>query len=202
MSLYQIIPMDGYDNNEGEVTVCSSLVKGPRTIPLLLTNSANKTIRIKQGEELAQAYPIREIKQVRIRNENMSRNKTEVYELRDEDITDPETYRRKLKGLLSSNQEVIAMTDKELGQTETVEMRIDTSDHPPIKLRPFRTPIHKRKLMEEAVNKMMDLGMIERSKSPWSFPIVIVEKKDGRHRFCVDFCQLNTIKKPLAVPSL
>ena len=50
------------------------------------------------------------------------------------------------------------------------------------------------------MNEMMDSGMIERSKSPWSFPIVIVEKKDGGHRFCVDFRQLNSITKPLAVP--
>ncbi len=56
-----------------------------------------------------------------------------------------------------------------------MEMRIDTGDHPPIKLRPYRAPIHKRKLVEEAVNEMMNSGMIERSKSPWSFPIVIVE---------------------------
>ena len=80
-----------------------------------------------------------------MRNENRSRNKTEVNELRDEDITVPESYRRKLKGLLRSNRELIAMTDKELGQTNTVEMGIDTGDHAPINLRPYRTPIHKRK---------------------------------------------------------
>ena len=68
--LYQIITTDGYDNNEGEVTVCNSLVKGSVAVPLFLTNSANKTIRIKRGEELAQAYPVREVDQVRIRNEN------------------------------------------------------------------------------------------------------------------------------------
>ena len=79
-----------------------------------------------------------------------------------------------LKGLLSSNREVIAMTNKELGQTKTVEMRINTGDHPPIKLRPYRPPVHKRKLVKEAVKEMMDSGMIERSKSPWSSPIVIV----------------------------
>ena len=83
---------------------------------------------------------------MRIRNEDRFRNRTEVNELSDEDITGPERYRR-LKGLLRSNREVIAMTDKELGQT--VEMRIDTGDHPYIKLRPYRTPIHKRKLVEE-----------------------------------------------------
>ena len=81
--------------------------------------------------------------------------------------------------MLRSNREVIAMTDKELGQTKTVEMKIDNGNHPPIKLRPYRNPIHRRKLVEEAVNEMMDSGMVERSKSPWGFHIVIVEKKDG-----------------------
>ena len=75
---------------------------------------------------------------MRIRNENRFRNRTEVNELRGEDITVPERYRRRLKGLLRSNREVITMTDKELGQTKTVEIRIYTGDHPPIKLRPYR----------------------------------------------------------------
>ena len=64
---------------------------------------------------------------MRIRNENRSGNRTEVNELRGEDITVPERYRRKLKGLLSSNREVIAMTNKELGQTKTVEIYTVTS---------------------------------------------------------------------------
>ena len=46
---------------------------------------------------------------------------------------------------------------------------------------------------------MLRAGVIERSVSPWSFPIVIVSKKDGGHRFCVDFRALN-ITKPLAYP--
>lgn len=41
--------------------------------------------------------------------------------------------------------------------------------------------------------------MIERSRSPWSFPIAVVDKKDGGHRFCVDFRKLNAFSKPLAV---
>lgn len=41
--------------------------------------------------------------------------------------------------------------------------------------------------------------MIERFKSPWSFPIVVVDKKDGGCRFCADFMKLNAISKPLAV---
>lgn len=46
--------------------------------------------------------------------------------------------------------------------------------------------------MEEAVKDMLKTGVIERSESPWSFPIVVVDKKD-----CVDFRKLNVISKTL-----
>lgn len=52
--------------------------------------------------------------------------------------------------------------------------------------------------MEEAVQGMLESGMTERSESPWSFPIVVVDKKDGG----VDFSKLNAVSKPLAVPLL
>ena len=81
-----------------------------------------------------------------------------------------------------------------------VTMEINTGEHPLIKLRPYRTPIYKRRVVEEAVGDMLDSGIIERSKLPWSFSIVIMEKKGRRHRLCVDFRQLNAIIKPLAVP--
>lgn len=46
---------------------------------------------------------------------------------------------------------------------------------------------------------MFDSGMTEISISSWSFPIVMVGKKDERHRSCVDFKKLNAVSKPLAV---
>ena len=61
-------------------------------------------------------------------------------------------------------------------------MKIDTGNNPPIKLKPYRTPIHKRKLVEETLNEMLEARGIERYKSAWSFPIVVVDKKDE----CID----------------
>ena len=47
---------------------------------------------------------------------------------------------------------------------------------------------------------MLEAGVIRRSKSPWSFPVVIVDKKDGSKRFCVDFRKLNQVTKPNSYP--
>ena len=47
---------------------------------------------------------------------------------------------------------------------------------------------------------MLDANVIRRSRSPWSFPVVIVDKKDGSKRFCVDFRKLNQISKKNSYP--
>ena len=80
-------------------------------------------------------------------------------------------------------------------------MRIDTGTHAPIRKRPYRTPLKQRKMIDSAVDEMMQAGIIERSNSLWGFPIVLVEKKDGSKRFCVDFRALNKMKyaRPLPV---
>ncbi len=47
---------------------------------------------------------------------------------------------------------------------------------------------------------MLEAKIIARSKSPWSFPVVIVDKKDGSKRFCVDFRALNKVTKANSYP--
>ena len=47
---------------------------------------------------------------------------------------------------------------------------------------------------------MLEAKVIERSQSPWSFPLVVVKKKDGSDRMCVDFRTLNKIVRPVSYP--
>ena len=49
--------------------------------------------------------------------------------------------------------------------------------------------------MKEEVEKMLADHVIRPSTSPWATPIVLVQKKDGGVRFCVDFCKLNQVTK-------
>lgn len=78
-------------------------------------------------------------------------------------------------------------------------MKINTGDHAPIKLKPCRRCLHRRALVKGSVRDMLETGIFGRSEFPWSFPVVVIDKKDG-DRFCVDFRSLNAISKSQTVP--
>ncbi|GBN22874.1 Transposon Ty3-I Gag-Pol polyprotein [Araneus ventricosus] len=82
--------------------------------------------------------------------------------------------------------------------------RINTGNHPPIKQYSRRLPLAKKEEAERLVKEMVDNGIIEESSGPWASPIVLVKKKDGSTRFCVDYRKLNeiTIKDSYPLPRI
>lgn len=86
-----------------------------------------------------------------------------------------------------------------LGYTNIVEHEIST-DCAPIKQRYYPVSPIKQSIIDEELNKMLELDIIEPSNSGWSSPILLVPKKDGGYRFCVDFRQLNSVTKKDAYP--
>ena len=90
------------------------------------------------------------------------------------------------------------------GHTDAVEHDINTGDQSPIRCAPRRMSPQKMKKEEDCVTEMLTGGQIEASDSPWSSPVVLVTKKDGGTRFCVDYRQLNdaTIKDAYPLPRI
>ena len=106
-----------------------------------------------------------------------------------------ETERGSLEILLTSYADVFALEPGELGTTQLVAHSINTGQHQPIKQQVRRTPFALRKKIEELVEEMLEQEVIEPSESPWASPIVLVKKKDGDVRFCVDYRRLNQMTK-------
>jgi hypothetical protein len=72
----------------------------------------------------------------------------------------------------------------------------------PVNQRPYRLPFHQKNAMEELIKQMLDSHMIRPSISPYSSPVILVKKKDGSWRMCVDYRALNsnTIKNKYLIP--
>lgn len=78
---------------------------------------------------------------------------------------------------LVSYKDIIVGPDGKFGRTKLVKHRIDTGDHKPIKIPPRRLPFAQREIVEKDIKKMLDNNIIEPSESPWSAPLLLVEKK-------------------------
>ncbi|UYV63918.1 K02A2.6-like [Cordylochernes scorpioides] len=84
--------------------------------------------------------------------------------------------------------------------TSTVKHKINTGDHSPIKQRPYRVAPSERRLIQDEENKMIENHIVKPSESPWSSPVILVRKKVGTWRFCVDYRRLNKITKKDVYP--
>jgi hypothetical protein len=106
--------------------------------------------------------------------------------------------------LIDAYTDVFAKDDTDIGHTNLLEHEINTGDSAPIRQKPYPVPFSQRFTIDEHISKMHDLGVIRPSTSPWASPIVIVKKKDGTERFCIDYRKLNkvTVKDVYPLPRI
>ena len=86
---------------------------------------------------------------------------------------------------------LFAMNSLDLGQTDLVKHHIQLDNYTPIKDRYRRISPHQYKEVQKHLKEMLDIRAIRRSNSPWASPVVLVRKKDGSLRFCIDLRKLN-----------
>jgi len=86
------------------------------------------------------------------------------------------------------------------GRTSLVEHSIHIGDAAPVRQTAYRLPYSKRRDVRLELDKMLENGIIVPSTSAWASPIVLVPKKDGTTRLCVDYRKLNSVAKFDAYP--
>ena len=104
-----------------------------------------------------------------------------------------ESQRKDVRQLLQENEAIFSKGEYDIGRTHLVEYKIDTGDHRPIRQPLRRHPFQHLEAIDRHVDEMKKHGIIEPAASPWASNIVLVRKKDGTLRFCVDYRQLNAI---------
>ena len=94
--------------------------------------------------------------------------------------------------LLRRNADVFSANKDAIGNCKIFPMHIQTVG-PPISLPAYRTPLHKRQLIDDAIDEMLNQHIIRPSISSWAAPVTLIPKKDGTTRFCVDYRKLNEV---------
>ncbi|RXN12176.1 Transposon Ty3-I Gag-Pol poly [Labeo rohita] len=105
--------------------------------------------------------------------------------------------KQQLLQILESNPRVCT---HRTGRTDVLQHRIYTTCQVPIKQRPYRLSPVKQQAMEEQLEVMLKEGIVEPSHSAWASPVVLVPKKNGNLKFCVDYRKVNATTESDAYP--
>jgi hypothetical protein len=102
-----------------------------------------------------------------------------------------------VQGILTEYNNVFSSNP---GATQLAEHWIKTGSAKPVRQPPYRLPQAYRDTVRKELQEMEKNGIIEPSRSEWASPIVLVPKKDGTLKMCVDYRRLNSISEADAYP--
>ena len=175
-------------------TICNA-EQGGKGIPVRIMNASNTTIEMFSGQKIADFCPMIESPQCPSPGVNYVAITARYPSVQDElaaAISDslPVADRRTLLDTLMQYTDVF---QPDLGETDVIQHRINTGTSPPIRQYPRRLPYAYREETRKQIAEMLDQGVITPSHSPWASPIVLVRKKDGTFRFCIDYRKLNSV---------
>ena len=111
-----------------------------------------------------------------------------------------EEQKRKFQEFMERYQNLFIWDNDSFGRTSVVTHRIDTGTANPIKQRFYRTSYQNQTFIKEEVQRLLKAGLIVPSSSQWTSPVVVVEKKNGKKRLCVDYRKLNGVTKKDCYP--
>ena len=98
----------------------------------------------------------------------------------------PEHLQTEAKEMLKRNAKTLSKNDLDMGRTNLVKHHIKLTDPLPFKEAYSRIPPQMYDEVRVHIQEILDLGAIRPSNSPWASAIVLVRKKDGRLRFCIE----------------
>ena len=195
--------------NQPGVELDESVVKLDRTgkFPVSISNYTNRYIRLKKGCVIGRAVVMSNVCEEHSISHisRSSRQETSALHMPSQDeiksqIHTEENHRKLVEELVFKNLDVFAFKDSQMLASDLVKMKIDLTDKTPFKIKPYRLSLNDQKVVDKAVREWEESGIICRSRGPYSSSAVVVDKKDGSKRVCIDFRRLNKITKPYVYP--
>jgi hypothetical protein len=217
-SSYLMRPRSFFSESTG-LALGKTLVKSdPRGMPALVINPTDEPVTLERGSDAATCVPVLSMKacvgdSARTQAEAADSSSDETEASGDSDHPSAERaasvrlpphleqmvsrcrvarkHRFAVRELVARYEDVFMSPGGKMGSTDVARHHIDLIDEHPVKQRLRRAPQVHQEIIDREVNRMLDEDIIEPSDSPWASPVVMVKKKDGSWRFCVDYRKLN-----------
>lgn len=109
-----------------------------------------------------------------------------------------------LLNIFNNYRDCVALNIGELGKINNYEMKITLTSNKPIQYRPYRHSVAERSTMREMVDELLHHNIIRDSNSEYASPALLVSKKNGEKRLCIDYRALNkiTVKDKYPIPRI
>ena len=106
--------------------------------------------------------------------------------------------------LLLKYEDCFVGASGKVGWTDRATHSIDTGVNQPVKQPPCRTSFEEKEQIERQLSELLLEGKIQVSELPWASPVLLIKKKDGSWRFCIDYRPLNeaTVKDAYPLPRI
>lgn len=180
------------EGEECEIPRCVLTIRKDKTCRVPVTNLGNHDIVIKGNRILARDY-----------NCKLENSEGAHYYFTDRaPLTESELNinkelaldkKEKIIDLINQYRDCFATSLKEIGCSKNTKMKIKLNSEKAIIYRPYRTAYVERERAKEMINEMKDTWIIRDSDSPYSSPILLVNKPNGEKRLCIDDRKLNEI---------
>ncbi|GBM17553.1 Retrovirus-related Pol polyprotein from transposon 297 [Araneus ventricosus] len=193
---YAVTDFPSQASQKGVLVAATLVDLEMEAIPVIILNLNNKPKILDKGDVIATCEPVVDIiaRPQEFSGAQYLPSTFENFQILNEE------QRTAVRKLLNEFQNLFSTCDADVGRCNMTQHRINTGDHPPIKQYPRRLPLARKEEADHLVKEMVDNGIIEESLGPWASPIVLVKKKDGSTRFCVDYRKLNEITKKDCYP--
>ncbi|KAK3084013.1 hypothetical protein FSP39_006719 [Pinctada imbricata] len=187
--------------------------EGASTPVMSFVNNSNNKVTLFKNQKVGYAYEVDEIPPVadltgslhisQVTKEQgkqgtVPEHLTDLYQRSCSELD--ENQQVTLENLLNSYADVFSAHEYDIGNFTAIEHGIDTGDARPIKQRFRRTPTCFAGEEEKHLEKMLTADVIEPSVSEWASSPVLVRKRDGSVRWCVDYRALNKVTKKDVFP--
>lgn len=172
---------------------------------LMITNIGKDDMEIKQNYALARGGAYEEVNDLYVGATDFSR----TYEPLPLDkvkigIALDELTLQKFHALLEEYRDCFALNLAELGETKLTEMHIKLLDDTPVVYNPYRMSLKEREQLQVIIEDLLQHGIIRESTSSYASPVILVNKKNGEKRLCIDYRALNrkTLKDKYPLPRI